>query len=143
MPTEFKVELLPQGAFLVTLTDGQKHKGRFSMCMLNRFGKAKSCEGYLETIVKLTARMSLEDYADLFLMAFQDYYRQAPDQCPWTQEKVMDELMEPMGGTATDDFLNLVKHAIGRLTTFKEPEEKKDKALATDQPPADDEKKSL
>lgn len=127
-----KLELLPQGKFLFTAADGQIHKGRFSMYMLNRFGNDKKANGYFEIIQKITLGMSLEDYADLFLFAFQDYYRDDISQCKWDRNKIMDDFMDELGFTASPDFMSLVKHCIGRLTAFKEQE-----------PGSEEEKKSL
>lgn len=130
---QFKLELLPQGAFLLTLTDGQQIKGRFSMYALNRFGKSNNAENYFELIQKIAVGMGLEDYAELIAVAIQDYYRKDFKQCVWDAEKVMDEILEPMGGTAGPDFVTLIKHAVGRLTTYQDAPTDKEGEIASDQ----------
>ena len=125
-PTEFKIELLPQGVFVITLTNGQFVKGRFSMYALDRFSESKGLTDYMSAVVKITMGMKLHEYAELLVMAFQDYYRQDFAQCPWNVERVMDEIIDPMGGLGNAQSLRLFKHAVGRLTEIvEEPEEKK------------------
>ena len=135
-PTTFKIDLSGRGGFLVTTEDGQFHKGRFSMYALDRFCVAKGVESYLTLIYKLTVGMTLRDYADLVLIALQDYFREDIKQCHWTADKVMDEIFEPAGGMASKKLLQLFTHAVGRISEYTE-------AAPTDEAATDDEKKSL
>lgn len=116
---KFNLELQDKGQFVFTDEAGQHYKGRFSIHALNRFCKAKNIDGYFSILEKITIGMSLEDYAELILFAFQDYYREDYTQCKWTTEKVMDEMIDVMGGI-TEKFMDLVKHGVNRIAPVKE-----------------------
>jgi hypothetical protein len=127
----FNVELLPQGVFILTLLDGKKIKGRFSMYALNRFCEKKELT-YLQAIGKITIGMKISEYAELVLVALEDYYREDFEQCKsggvrWTIDKVMDDILDPMG-FGNEMMLKLFKHAVGRLGNILEepaPDDKK------------------
>lgn len=129
-------KLLPDGEFLVEVTNAEElpmtYKGRFSIYMLDRFCNDKGIENYIGLIQKIVLGMTLKDYADLVLYAFQDYYREDVKQCPWTTTKVMDDLIDKCGGM--EGAMDLFKHAIGRVTKLQG-----DTANTT---AADDEKKN-
>lgn len=126
----FNIELLPQGAFLITLSDGKFIKGRFSMYALNRFCESKGIT-YLEAVGKITLGMTIREYAELVLVGLQDMYREDYEQCQvvcngekkkWTVDLVMDLIFEPLG-FGNKKMLDFFKHAIGRLTEIvEEPE---------------------
>lgn len=118
--SEIKLALEPRGVFVITLESGQIVKGRFSMHALNRFCEQQKIESYLSLWEKIVLGMTLGNYADLILIALQDYYRLDTAQCPWNVEKIMDDILDPMGGAGSDEFLSLVKHAIGRISPMKE-----------------------
>lgn len=135
------IELLPEGKFMLTLKDGQKIRGRFSMYALNRFCVKKGIN-YFEAIAMITMAMTIEDYAELVLFGIEDYYRKDYNQCcfikdekpvRWTTEEVMDQVFENFG-FGSEVLLGLFKHAIGRLTTVKEDakSEEEYKALSED-----------
>lgn len=109
------LQLMPDGVFLVTLANGQHVKGRFSMYALDRFCNSKEIKSYFLLFQKITIGMTIGEYAELVLIAIQDYYREDVTQCLWTKVKVMDEIFEGFGGFASNDLLALFKHAIGRL----------------------------
>lgn len=131
---KFRVELLPKGMFLITLESGVTVKGRFSMFALDRFAQQKELNSYLELIPKITMGMTIKEYAELVVVALEDYYREDFEQCAvtidgkrerWTAQLVMDEIFESMGGLGNEQSLSLFKHAIGRLTEIVEPEDEK------------------
>lgn len=128
------VELLPEAAFVITLTNGAKIKGRFSMYALDRFAERKGLNNYFEIIGKLTLGMKLNEYAELLIVAFEDYYRKDFEQCfvvidgekkNWTVELVFDEVLEKIGGLGSDTARQLFEHAVGRLTEVVQPEDEK------------------
>lgn len=129
---KFNIELLPDaGKFLITLTDGKKIKGRFSMYALDRFCEKKELN-YLQAIGKITLGMKISEYAELVLIALEDYYREDFDQCAhngqrWTVAKVMDEILDPMG-LGNKMALDLFMHAVGRLGAIikEDPVKKKE-----------------
>lgn len=127
---DITIELLPKGEFIIQHKNGQKDKGRFSMYVLDRFCQAKSIANYFELLEKIVTGMSVGDYADLVLMALQDYYRKKPETCEYDRDKVLD-LLDELGGLASDDFTRLVRHAIDRIAILK-----KDDATASPQPSA-------
>jgi hypothetical protein len=122
-PTEttFNIELLPKGCFLVTLENNQSVKGRFSIYALDRFCEKRKLT-YMQAFTAIAVGLSLSDYAELTLFALQDYYREDVSQCPWSINRVMDDIMDPMG-MGSDMSLSFFKHAIGRLATIKEQAE--------------------
>jgi hypothetical protein len=129
-----KIELLPEAAFVITLADGQKIKGRFSMYTLDRFAERKELGNYFEIIAKLTVGMKLNEYAELLIIAFEDYYRRDFEQCcvvingesqRWTMELVFDQVLEKIGGLASNTARRLFEHAVGRLTEVVDEDEKK------------------
>lgn len=128
--SQFEIQLLPEGKFLVTLDDGQTIKGWFSMYALNRFCEKRKIT-YFQAIALITMGLSIADYAELVLLAFEDYYREDIEQCRfhlngektrWSSMHVMDFVFEPAGGFASEKLLALFEHAVGRLTTVKERE---------------------
>lgn len=139
--SKFDIQLLPKGGFLITLEDGQKVKGRFSMFALDRFAERKNLEGYFNIVVKLTVGMKLMEYAELILVALEDYYREDFEQCQlekdgrktrWTKELVSDLILEPMGGLGTKLSKDFFVHAVGRLSEVIEEQpdtEKKNQPL--------------
>jgi hypothetical protein len=114
MEQTVKVTLEPRGKFSIQLEDGQVVRGWFSLNALNRFCIAHGEMNYLQLVTKITSGMTIDDYADLLLMALQDMFRQDIKQCPWTVEKVMDDILEFME-PGTKPFLELYRHAIGRV----------------------------
>ena len=129
----FNIELFPQGVFVITLLDGKKIRGRFSMYALNRFCEAKGVN-YLQAIGKITLGMTIKEYAELIVFALEDLYREDFELCRhneqrWTVAKVMDDILDPMGlGTAT--ALSFFEHAVGRLGQIMGPAETIDKKKA-------------
>lgn len=135
MHKQFNVELLPDGGkFIITLADGKKITGRFSMYALNRFCENQNLN-YLELFVKVTSGMKISEYAGLVLCALEDYYREDYSQCGieingikkrWTEELVMDLVLDPMG-MGNEQAMSLFKHAAGRLFSIvdKQPVKKK------------------
>ena len=96
------------------------------MYALDRFSESKGLTDYMSAVVKITMGMKLHEYAELLVMAFQDYYWQDFAQCPWNVERVMDEIIDPMGGLGNAQSLRLFKHAVGRLTEIvEEPADEK------------------
>lgn len=118
--SEVKIELQPAGNFLIHLASEQYIKGRFSMYALNRFCEQKGNISYLELWEKITIGMKVKEYAELILFGLQDFYREDVKQCPWTTEKIMDDIIDPVGGLASKQFLSLVKHAVGRVAPMEE-----------------------
>jgi hypothetical protein len=108
------ITLLPQGAFIIEQKDGQKLKGRFSMYALDRFCEEKKIDNYLVLLQHITMGMKLGDYADLLLIAFEDYFRKDPKQFGKDRTEIMD-MLDEMGGIANKDIINLFRHAIGRV----------------------------
>lgn len=123
MKSNFAVELLPdKGRFVLTLEDGTKVKGRFSMYALDRLCEKKSLT-YLQLFIKITGGMTIREYAELLLVALEDYYREDIEQCTvvidgkskrWTEDLIMDQVFDVMG-FGNETSLSLFKHAAGRL----------------------------
>jgi hypothetical protein len=109
-------ELLPKGEFLLKV-DGKTHKGRFSMLMLDRFRIEKGLESYVDVTTKISVGMGFMEYAELIAYGLQDIYREDYSQCPWNATRVMDDVMEELGGMP--GVLPLVYHCLGRLTKFE------------------------
>jgi len=134
------IELLPEAAFVITLADGQKIKGRFSMYTLDRFAERKELGNYFEIIAKLTVGMKLNEYAELLVLAFEDYYRRDFEQCcvlidgkpeRWTVDLVFDQVLDKIGGLASNTARRLFEHAVGRLTEVVDDDEKKNPGKGT------------
>jgi hypothetical protein len=128
------VEILPEAAFLIRLHTGEVVKGRFSMYALDRFAEKKGLDNYFEIIGKLTVGMKLHEYAELLLVAFEDYYRRDFDQCcvviddkkvRWTVELVFDLVLEKIGGLASNAARQLFEHAVGRLAEVVQADDEK------------------
>lgn len=133
-PKKVTVEILPEGAFLMTLTGGQKIKGRFSMYALDRFAERKQLQNYFEIVLKLTAGMKLNEYAELLVIALEDYYRQDFEQCcvlidgekkRWTIELVFDQVIDRIGGLSSATAKKLFEHAVGRLSEVVDQDDEK------------------
>ena len=134
--TAMKLELQKRGAFLLTLTTGQIIKGRFSMNALDRFCEEQKIDSYLQLMEKITIGMKLRDYADLIVFALQESYLHDITQCPFTRKEVF-EIIDDMGGINTTMFVDLVKHACGRIVAVQsvvtpEPEEEEKKSPSAD-----------
>src|SRR6185369_13638943 len=96
---EKNLELLPQGAFFVTRdNEGNKIKGRFSIYVLDRFCESRSINNYITLLERIIIGMSVGDYADLMLMAFEDYFRKNPTSLGMSRADVMDMIDERLGG---------------------------------------------
>jgi hypothetical protein len=111
------VDLLDKGQFIITyFPDGveKKIKGRFTMVAFDRFCTDKKIDGYFDLLKKITVGLSIGDYADLFLVAFQDYFRSDYKQCGITRENVLD-IIDELGGIS-EEFLKIIFHAVGRVT---------------------------
>jgi hypothetical protein len=107
------VELLDKGQFIITRVSEQKIKGRFTMVAFDRFCQAKKIDSYFDLLRKVAVGMSIGDYADLMLFAFQDYYRATPDQCPVKRDDVL-EIIDELGGIG-EEFMKIILHAVGRI----------------------------
>lgn len=112
-------ELLKNGQFIIVKSDGQRLKGRFSMYALDRFCEEKKVDNYFSLLQKITIGMKVGDYADLVLIALQDYYRNDPIQLQLNRNEVMD-LFDDMGGIPA--MLPLFKHAIDRVSNVNDTE---------------------
>lgn len=123
MSEERNLELLPQGAFVINRGGGQKIKGRFSMYVLDRFCVSRKIESYITLLERITLGMSVGDYADLILMALEDYFRNNPSALGLNKADVCDIIDERLNGVAGADFGQLVRHAIGRVADVKKVEE--------------------
>lgn len=146
--SNFGIELMPKGKFLITLESGIKVKGRFSMYALDRFAEAKGAKSYADVLVKITMGMSIREYAELVVYALEDYYRDDTEQCRvmvdgsnkrWTADLVMDLIFESMGGLGNKTSLDFFKHAVGRLTEIVEEQpgdEKKNQGEEISQSPS-------
>jgi hypothetical protein len=108
------VELLDNGQFIITRPGEQKIKGRFTMAAFDRFCTLKEIKSFIDLLKRITVGMSIGDYADLMLMAFQDYYRTAPEQCPVNKQVVLD-MIDELGGLG-NEFFKIIFHAIGRVS---------------------------
>lgn len=118
------VELLEQGQFIIIRSNENKIKGRFTMVVFDRFCTAKNIDSYFNLLKKITTGLSIGEYADLTLMAFQDYYRPDGLHCPVTREHVLD-MIDELGGIG-EEFLKIIFHALGRVMGgVVKPEEKK------------------
>jgi hypothetical protein len=104
------------------------------MYALDRFAERKELGNYFEIIAKLTVGMKLNEYAELLIIAFEDYYRRDFEQCcvvingesqRWTMELVFDQVLEKIGGLASNTARRLFEHAVGRLTEVVDEDEKK------------------
>ncbi|MGQ0739539.1 MAG: hypothetical protein ACT4OJ_10800, partial [Bacteroidota bacterium] len=96
-----------------------------SIYALNRFCESKDIT-YLQAIGKITIGMKIREYAELVLIALEDYYREDFEQCAhngfrWTVDRVMDHILDPMG-FGNEMMAGLFKHAVGRLGNILEPE---------------------
>jgi hypothetical protein len=124
MQRKVTIELLPGPDFIIRI-DTVTVKGRFSMYALDRFCERKKLANYFEIIAKLTVGMRLHEYAELLLVAIEDYYRQDFEQCcvlidgskqRWTTELVFDLILDNIGGLSGNTAKRLFEHAVGRLT---------------------------
>lgn len=134
------VELLPGGEFIITDSKEQKIKGRFSMYALDRFCDLKKVDSYLILLEKITIGMRLKDYADLILIAFQDYHRKRPEDVKMEMSDVMD-MVDELGGVSSTAFNDLIKHAIGRVADMKKIDEAMQKQLEGESKEEKDKKK--
>jgi len=118
------VELLEHGQFVITRLNENKIKGRFTMVVFDRFCTTKNIDSYFNLLKKITTGLSIGEYADLVLMAFQDYYRPDGMHCPVKREDVLD-MIDELGGIG-EEFLKIIFHALGRVMGgVVKPEEKK------------------
>lgn len=122
------VELLDKGQFILTyFPEGieTRIKGRFTMVVFDRFCTLKNIDSYFNLLKKITTGLSIGEYADLTLMAFQDYYRPDGLHCPVTRVTVLD-MIDELGGIG-EEFLKIIFHALGRVMggVVKPEEEKK------------------
>lgn len=92
------------------------------MFVLDRFCESRLIDNYLTILERITLGMSVGDYADLIRMAFEDYYRSNPESCGISKGDVLDILDIQLGGLAGEDFVKLVRHAIGRIADVKKLE---------------------
>ena len=116
------VEVYPKGKFIIKRSEGKSLlNGRFSMVVLDRFCIAKGLTNYLELLERISAGMSVGDYADLMLYAMQDYFRGKEDSLELkTKEDVMDMIDDEFEkGLDDPDLLKLINHAIGRVADVK------------------------
>ena len=107
------VELLDKGQFIITRLDDTKIKGRFTMVAFDRFCTSKNVGSYFDLLKKITVGLSIGEYADLMLMAFQDYYRKDAAHCPVDRADVLD-MIDELGGIG-ETFLSIIYHALGRV----------------------------
>lgn len=119
------VELLPKGGqFIITLEDGTKLKGRFSIEALSRFMEAKGIDNYLDLVTKIGAGMNLHDYCDIIMYALADYPNSEPEITGYNRKRIAKIVDEEWNGIQSDEFWKLMKHALSRLMTAK-PEKPK------------------
>ncbi len=117
---EFEIQLSNRGGFLITIRDGEmpKHvKGRFSMPALERFCEHKKLNSLLDLISVITLGMSIDDYAQLVFEGIRDNYREDFSQCPWTKDRVKNEILD-VTGFGNNEILGLFRHAIGRVASL-------------------------
>jgi hypothetical protein len=108
-----KIELLPKGGFVL---HGEKeaYKGRFSMYALDRFCTETGVENYFALIEKISSGMSLKNYAELLRCALNDTERGNEKYAIDTVFDLFDELFD---GVEDANFIALLYHAIGRIST--------------------------
>lgn len=131
------IELLPKGGqFIITLEDGTKVKGRFSIEALSRFMEAKGIDNYLDLVTKIGAGMNLHDYCDLIVQALADYPNSAPEITGFDRRRVAKIIDEEWNGIQSNEFWLLMKHALGRLMSAK-PEKPKELTETADEKKSD------
>jgi hypothetical protein len=113
------IELLPGGKFFINRKDGKAVKGRFSMYMLDRFCLQNGIDNYLTLFDKLSKGMRPGEYVDMILMAIHDYFRDNEDTCEWNKKTLSDLLDDELDGMTSDEFDQLMRHAIGRVVNIK------------------------
>jgi len=121
------IQFLENGAFILTLDDERKVKGRFCMWQLRRFSEMIEIGNVIELLNNFSTGMTVNQYAQFILSAIQNYFRTDPDKnCEWKVDNVLDWI-DDMGGLNGKDFLNLFMHGLGTHTAVKEikAEEKK------------------
>lgn len=136
------LELLPKGAFIINTKD-KPLKGRFSMYVLDLFCIRKEISSYLVLVQRIVVGMSLGDYAELILIAIDDYYRNMEQKSGLTKADIMDMIDEELDGISTEEFKSLVFHAVGRVANVKKIEEDlKNQAAEAEGTEADEQKKT-
>jgi hypothetical protein len=128
------VQLLPTGQFIINRKNGDSIKGRFSLYALDRFCDAKGIASYFIMIDKISQGMSLGDYADLILIALQDYHRSNPADLGMTRADIFDLIDNEFDGVMGGSFVELITHAVGRVTGIEK---------TTDAPIPETDKKKL
>ena len=113
-----KIELLPKGKFLLRATgeDGKdaEYRGRFSMYAIDRFCAIAGVDNYFSLIEKISAGMSLRDYATLLMCALNE---SRADDSGYDVKQVMYIFDDVFDGVEDPDFIRLIYHAIGRIST--------------------------
>lgn len=120
-----RIELLPKGEFSIKDAGGQQLRGRFSMYALNRFCKSAKVESYLALFQKLVFQMTLEEYAELVMIGLQDFHRGQPNTAPITSIEAIMDLIDDLGGVSSQEFNDLIRHAIDRVGLVKPSEDAK------------------
>lgn len=111
-----KVTLLPRGAFELNGTDDNgnavTYRGRFSMYAIDAFLQARGIDNYMDMIDRISAGMSVGEYADLIAAALNDYDR---TERPINRAQAMDIVDQIFDGIGDKEFTRLIMHAVGRI----------------------------
>lgn len=133
-----KLELLPKGKFSLLEEGSAPVKGCFSMYAIDNFCQLAGVNNYFNLIERISTGMSVRDYATLLMCALNEA-RAEDDQL--TVKQAMGIFDDVFDGIEDPDFIRLIYHAIGRISTpaalaqargdnaVKENEEKKSSGL--------------
>lgn len=91
-----------------------KHRGRFSMYAIDAFSQMVHVDNFFVLIDKILTGMSVGDYARLLQCALNECRN---DNQEYNTREAMGIFDEVFDGIEDPDFIKLIYHAIGRIST--------------------------